>query len=76
MVQKIDFRVVGEDKMHCVACETRVKFALSRLDGVQDVLASAKTQHIAVVIDPDKVTVQDIADRLKAAGFEATQTTP
>ena len=76
MVQKIDFQVVGEDKMHCVACETRVKFALSRLDGVQDVLASAKTQHIAVVIDSDKVTVQDVADRLKAAGFEATQTAP
>jgi copper chaperone len=70
MVVKVDFEVVGEEKMHCGGCETRVRFALSRMPGVQEVLASAKTQRIAVVISPEQVTPEQIQGRLNDAGFE------
>jgi len=72
MVVKVDFEVVGEEKMHCSACETRVQFTLSRMPGVQNVLASAKTQRIAVVIKPEQVTAQQVQQRLKDAGFETS----
>lgn len=68
---KVDFEVIGEEKMHCSACETRVQFALSRMAGVRNVLASAKTQRIAVVIDPNQITVKQVQQRLRDAGFEA-----
>ena len=40
----IQLHVIGEEKMHCVGCETRVSYALRRLPGVRDVRASADTQ--------------------------------
>jgi copper chaperone len=76
MVIKVDFKVVGEEKMHCGGCETRVRFALSRMPGVQEVLASSKTQSIAVVINPDQVTLEQVRVRLKDAGFDVAVTTP
>lgn len=75
MVIKVDFEVVGEEKMHCSACEARVKFALSRLHGVREVLASAKTQRIVVVISSEQVTTEEVQTRLKDAGFETALTT-
>jgi len=74
MVVKVDFTVIGEEKMHCGGCETRVRFALSRLPGVQDVRADSKTQRIAVVINPSQVTSEDVQARLKVAGFETAAT--
>lgn len=75
MVIKIDFTVIGEEKMHCAGCESRVRLALSRLAGVQEVLANAKTQNIAVVINPDQVTTEEVQAQLKDAGFEAAVST-
>ena len=74
MVVKVDFTVVGEEKMHCGGCETRVRFALSHMPGVQDVRADSKTQRIAVVINPSQVTPKDVQARLKVAGFETAAT--
>lgn len=76
MVVKVEFTVVGEKKMHCSGCETRVRFALSRMPGVQQVRADSKTQHIAVVINPNEVTPRDVQARLKVAGFDAAVETP
>lgn len=72
MVRKIDLTVTGVERMHCSGCETRVRLALLRREGVQDVLADAKTQHIAVVIDPDRVNVDEVQRLLQAAGFDTT----
>lgn len=72
MVVKVDFQVVGEEKMHCSACETRVRFALTRISGVQEVLANAETQRVAVVINPAQITIGQVRQRLKDAGFETT----
>lgn len=71
MVIKVDFEVTGEEKMHCGGCETRVRFALARMPGVQEVVANAKNQRIAAVIAPELVTAEQILATLKSAGFEA-----
>lgn len=73
---KVEFIVVGEEKMHCSGCETRVRFALSRMPGVQQVRADSNTQRIAVVINSNEVTPQDVQARLKVAGFDATVEVP
>lgn len=71
MVVKVDFKVVGEAKMHCGGCESRVRFALGQLPGVQQVLADSKTQQISVLLNPGQVTTEQVQERLKAAGYEA-----
>lgn len=70
MVVKVDLTVTGEEKMHCAGCEGRVRFALSRLPGVQSVIADAKTQAISVVINPEQVTSDQVQERLNVAGFD------
>jgi len=74
MVVEVDFIVVGEEKMRCSGCETRARFALSRLPGVQEVRADSKTRRITVVINPTQVTLEDVQARLKVAGFETAAT--
>lgn len=71
MTNRIDLTVVGDDKMHCSGCETRVGFALQRLPGVQHVTADAKNQRISVAFDPAAVTTDQVLQRIKDLGFEA-----
>jgi copper chaperone len=75
MAVKVDFTMIGEETMHCGGCETRVRFALQQLAGVREVLPNAKTQQIAVVIEPNRVTAEERQARLKVAGFEAIAAT-
>lgn len=76
MVSKVDLTVVGDQTMHCGGCENRVRFALSRLPGVQSVSASAKTQAISVLIEPGQVSVEQVQERLRVAGFETAVGNP
>lgn len=70
MTTLIEFQVIGEEKIHCPGCETRIGFALRRLAGVRDVRASAETQRIAVTIDPDAVSAEQVRTRLQELGYE------
>lgn len=73
-MQTIEFQVTGEQKMHCVGCETRIAYALRRLPGVHDVHASAKTQHVRVSFGGSgAIGVEAIEDKLRALGYEAQQ---
>lgn len=66
----IEFQVIGDEKIHCSGCETRIGFALRRLPGVRDVRASAETQLIAVTIDPEEVKPERVRARLQELGYE------
>ena len=63
--------------MHSVAetadfnSESRVRFALEQLPGVQQVLADWKTQQISVMLNPGQVKTEQVQERLTAAGYEA-----
>ena len=65
----MDFVVIGEEKIHCAGCESRIAFVLQRLPGVGPVLASAKTQHILVTIDPAQIGQVEVRAKLEHLGF-------
>lgn len=70
MMDRVDFAVTGDEKIHCSGCETRIRFALERMQGVQHVAADAGTQCVAVAFDPALLTPKQIRERLKEMGFD------
>lgn len=70
MTLLIEFQVIGDEKIHCSGCETRIAFALRRLPGVREVRASAETQRIAVTIDPAELSPEQVRARLQELGYE------
>lgn len=72
VTQTVDFTVIGEERIHCESCEQRVSNALRRLDGVQDIRASAQTQQVAVRFDPGQVRPEQIQAKLERMGYEVT----
>jgi copper chaperone CopZ len=71
MAQTLEFVVTGEDKMHCAGCEQRVSNALGRFPGVQEVQASATTQHVLVTVDPSQVGAEQVRSKLEQLGYQA-----
>ncbi len=69
----IDFKVVGEQKIHCEGCEQRVGNALRRLPGVENVETSHKTQDVRVQVDPAQVSAEQVQAKLDQLGYEAAQ---
>lgn len=71
MTKTVDFRVVGDQTIHCSSCEARIDRALHRVPGVEEVHASAQTQHVVVTINPDQVGPEQIKAKLEQLGYEA-----
>jgi len=69
MAALIQLHITGEQRIHCAGCEGRIVYALHRLPGVQDVIASASTQQVAVTVDPERVTPEQVRQRLDALGY-------
>lgn len=44
MPRTVEFTVTGAQRIHCAGCEERIRRALRRLPGIQEVQASADTQ--------------------------------
>lgn len=57
--------------MTCFTCETAVKSAVNKLDGINRVEASAKDQNALVAYDPEKTSLAQIVDAINQTGFEA-----
>lgn len=72
MIENLSYTVTGEEKMHCAGCESRVKNALQRLDGVHQVVAAAEGQDIRVSIDRSKISPERIEARLAQIGYEVS----
>lgn len=70
MSTTVQFEVVGEEKIHCAGCESRIATALGRLPGVEDVQASAETQQVKLTIDPARVSADELRVRLEKLGYE------
>jgi copper chaperone CopZ len=70
LAQTLEFVVTGEERMHCTGCEQRVSNALRRLPGVQEVRASATTQHVRVTIDPSQVGAEQVQTKLEQLGYQ------
>lgn len=70
MKTTVQFEVIGEEKIHCAGCESRIGHALGRLPGVQDVQASAATQRVSVTIVTAQVTADEVRARLAQLGYQ------
>lgn len=66
----VQFEVVGEEKIHCAGCESRIATALRRLPGVADVQASAEAQRVSVTIDPARTSENEVRARLEQLGYQ------
>ncbi|KAB8007722.1 heavy-metal-associated domain-containing protein [Pseudomonas sp. Fig-3] len=73
MLENMRYTVTGEEKMHCEGCESRVKNALQRLEGVQQVVANAEGQAIRVSIDSSKISPKQVEARLAQIGYEVSR---
>ncbi|CEG54773.1 heavy-metal-associated domain-containing protein [Stutzerimonas nitrititolerans] len=73
MLESINYTVTGEEKMHCAGCESRVKNALQRLEGMHQVVASAEGQAIRVSIDSSKLSPEQVEARLAQIGYEVSR---
>lgn len=69
MLKSVAFRVIGDQRLHCVSCEQRVARVLESLTGIQQVSADASSQRIEVLFDPSKLDATAIAERLGQLGY-------
>lgn len=63
------FRVSG---MHCEGCESSVREALNKLNGIYKVDVKMADKRIIVAFDKSKVSADAIAKAIIGAGFQAS----
>ena len=66
-------KITGDNTMHCGGCEKTVKFALKKLDGVENVEASHKTQQIKLTFDPQTLTLDQVHKELDWIGYQVEE---
>ena len=70
MLTSITFEVIGDQRLVCEGCEQRVERLLKALQGVGQVRAQSKNQHIEVLFDSAVLETSGITERLGATGYE------
>jgi copper chaperone CopZ len=71
MHRTLNFRMIGEGKIYCAFCESRITNGLKRLPGVRKVRVSAQDQHVLVVLNPLQISSYQVSARLKELGYNA-----
>ncbi|MGQ0545661.1 MAG: heavy-metal-associated domain-containing protein [Betaproteobacteria bacterium] len=69
MTTTVHFEVVGEEKIHCGGCESRIATALGCVPGVAAVRANAETQRVSVTLDPARTSADEMRARLEKLGY-------
>jgi copper chaperone len=59
--------------MFCSHCENTVKTSVTKLDGVKEVIADAKTNTAIVTFDESKTNVKAIEEAIVDAGYEVLE---
>lgn len=59
--------------MDCSGCANRLGTALGRLDGVVKAKADHRAGQVDVRLDPDRVSEDQIKERIRAAGFDVPE---
>ncbi len=70
MLKSVRLEVIGDQRLHCEACEQRVARLLKTLEGVGQVRAQAREQRIDVLFDARMLEPEAIAERLREAGYQ------
>ncbi|MDQ7041342.1 MAG: heavy metal-associated domain-containing protein [Rhodothermus sp.] len=58
--------------MTCEACSQAVVYALQRLEGVQDAIVTLEPPEARVRFNPEQVSVEQLMEAVRSAGFEAS----
>lgn len=56
--------------MACPGCENRLKTVLGRAEGVVRASADHRSGQVQVRYDPDRVSVDDVRERIRSAGYQ------
>ena len=67
MGDTLQLKVTG---MTCGGCESAVKRTLQKVDGVEDVTASASAGLVGVRFDAAKVTPAMLKERIESLGYD------
>ena len=67
MSQRVTIKVDG---MTCGGCESSVKAALERLDGVEVLEVSHQEGTVEVMFDADRIDQASLAGAIEEAGFD------
>ena len=67
---KKQFTVKG---MTCASCAARVEKVVNKIDGVDNATVNLATEKMTVNYDKDKVDTKDIEEKVKKAGYEASE---
>lgn len=67
-VAQIDL-TVRDNAIHCDGCESRIETVLKQQPGVLRVQADHTTQIVALTLDVDRTSLDEIRARLERAGF-------
>lgn len=57
--------------MHCRSCETLIELTVGELEGVRSVEALASEGVTRVAYDPGAVSITEIVEAIRAAGYDA-----
>lgn len=74
MFKSVELEVTGDQRLVCENCERRVERMLKSLDGVSQVHAHSKNQHIEVLFDSGKLDPPKLIERLDQAGYTVRST--
>lgn len=72
MATRLASKTFTVEEIHCGACESAIRKALGRLEGVNDTTPDAATNQVTVVFDDSRVDAHAIAERLAVAGYPVT----
>jgi Cu+-exporting ATPase len=67
LVQKLSLPVEG---MTCASCVARVEKSISKLEGVKNVSVNFATEKVNFELDPQKISVNDVAASVEDAGYK------
>ncbi|XPV76260.1 MAG: heavy metal translocating P-type ATPase [Desulfovibrio sp.] len=68
---KIDIKDIAISGMHCAACSGRIERVLSMADGIDSIAVNLATETMQLSHDPDIISTDEIAEKIKDMGFEA-----
>ncbi|MFH0752150.1 MAG: sulfite exporter TauE/SafE family protein [archaeon] len=58
--------------MHCSSCETLIKRAVEKIDGVKSVKADYATETVEIEFDSSKTTQKEISDVIEEKGYDCS----
>ena len=58
--------------MHCAGCAAGIEATLKMMDGIKEASVNFATSKCVFTFDPTKITKQQIVDKIKELGYDAS----